>query len=630
KWHHVAGVANATHLILYLDGRQKAIKPRMYVGDISVQRKLSVGGWEQYTKYFNGDIDSLRIYNRALSESEVRYIVLHACDSNTFTGYEPVEVSFSDGIDNDCNGKTDGDEFIFSFFVPLYREGVMTNISYLDEIMDETQMTHVGVTVGDDLSYMSRLDTYIASAIRGKYNLLLFLRSGRHTNGDKLEVVTGVDDSKFLASCPSKTCQNYKNEIAISPSYRGELWANTLDNARSIISRATEADLIVFDTEVWRSPTEVENAFDYCGCPIVSNSIGNKEYIKEWRNRGSELKASAKEINPFSRVYFYGEMRLDDRFTKPRWKGGYLETYETIWMPNGTGDSSSPSLYYLPDLKAFEDSMESINMTGAVVWVSFSYSSPHSDQSSRAILFNESVSREAGRLLRRAGARGFFVFQNPFDFQANSNYPSWAGDYWIAHIREMILGFNEGLTYVEQNKIKNPNFASFKTEVLRSSEYVVTQVQFSPTHWTWTDTNPEYINSNIYTNIDKQANNNNQVYILVDTPWRHTRFGDIGNRTIRSDIFVIEDIEAGTYTFSIRTNASVTSSNGNIRFFIEGNSNDVDIGSVQFNSNWNEFTQSIILQPGNYRIKIIIEDNTEQTVNVSLGSCSLVKVITPL
>lgn len=66
QWHHIAGIRNASNIYLYLDGLQVASGPNN-LRNVDVSANLWIG----YGKSFNGIIDEVRIYNRALSAEEI-------------------------------------------------------------------------------------------------------------------------------------------------------------------------------------------------------------------------------------------------------------------------------------------------------------------------------------------------------------------------------------------------------------------------------------------------------------------------------------------------------------------------------------------------------------------------------
>ena len=75
RWHHVAAVKREPALTLYLDGNPvgSADDPTLFQSPPGrlVVGKLGVDPLE-HTRYFSGQIDEVAVYNRALSEKEVK------------------------------------------------------------------------------------------------------------------------------------------------------------------------------------------------------------------------------------------------------------------------------------------------------------------------------------------------------------------------------------------------------------------------------------------------------------------------------------------------------------------------------------------------------------------------------
>jgi len=81
EWHHIAGTYDGANMVLYIDGEAWG-NPASYSGNISPPSRsgfLAIGSEDGRTafpncistRYFNGLIDEVRIYNRALSASEI-------------------------------------------------------------------------------------------------------------------------------------------------------------------------------------------------------------------------------------------------------------------------------------------------------------------------------------------------------------------------------------------------------------------------------------------------------------------------------------------------------------------------------------------------------------------------------
>ena len=78
-WTHLAGTYNGSTLTLYLNG--VSIGTLATTGAITTSTGgLKIGGNSLWPEWFQGDIDEVRIYNRALSAAEIQ------ADMNTSVG----------------------------------------------------------------------------------------------------------------------------------------------------------------------------------------------------------------------------------------------------------------------------------------------------------------------------------------------------------------------------------------------------------------------------------------------------------------------------------------------------------------------------------------------------------------
>ena len=70
-WIHLAGTYDGATLRLYVNGVQ--VSSRAQTGAIAISTNpLQIGGDTLYGQYFPGRIDEIRIYNRALSATEIQ------------------------------------------------------------------------------------------------------------------------------------------------------------------------------------------------------------------------------------------------------------------------------------------------------------------------------------------------------------------------------------------------------------------------------------------------------------------------------------------------------------------------------------------------------------------------------
>jgi sialidase-1 len=77
KWHHAAGINDATGMSFYLDGTRLCTKPSTAV-PIYAPTELSVGrnSAGATTLDFGGNLDDLRVYSRALSPAEITALAM--------------------------------------------------------------------------------------------------------------------------------------------------------------------------------------------------------------------------------------------------------------------------------------------------------------------------------------------------------------------------------------------------------------------------------------------------------------------------------------------------------------------------------------------------------------------------
>ena len=71
-WHHIVGVYNGAQVMIYQDGVLR--RSVANTGNIDVNTDTVQIGRYSASNYFNGSIDELRVYNRALSAGEIQYL----------------------------------------------------------------------------------------------------------------------------------------------------------------------------------------------------------------------------------------------------------------------------------------------------------------------------------------------------------------------------------------------------------------------------------------------------------------------------------------------------------------------------------------------------------------------------
>jgi len=74
EWHHVAGVFDGSNIMIYLDGVLDGSAATTVPIGINTANMLIGENPEATGRYWDGLIDELKIYDRALSEGEVSYL----------------------------------------------------------------------------------------------------------------------------------------------------------------------------------------------------------------------------------------------------------------------------------------------------------------------------------------------------------------------------------------------------------------------------------------------------------------------------------------------------------------------------------------------------------------------------
>jgi len=101
EWHHVAGVFDGANIMVYLDGALDVSTPTTEPIGVNDKNMLIGNNPDDPVRYWDGLVDELKIYDRALSECELLYLAERPCI--------PVHsYTFEDGTANDSVGSADG------------------------------------------------------------------------------------------------------------------------------------------------------------------------------------------------------------------------------------------------------------------------------------------------------------------------------------------------------------------------------------------------------------------------------------------------------------------------------------------------------------------------------------------
>jgi len=76
KWHHVVGIVdrNSDMLYLYIDGIKRGATNINYIGDLTNSYNFHIGALEKIALPFDGLIDEVKVYSKALSFTEIQQL----------------------------------------------------------------------------------------------------------------------------------------------------------------------------------------------------------------------------------------------------------------------------------------------------------------------------------------------------------------------------------------------------------------------------------------------------------------------------------------------------------------------------------------------------------------------------
>jgi len=85
KWHHYVGVYNGTHGLIYFDGNLNDTESDFDSGGWNNSYVVKIGGGVS-GRYLNGTIDNVKVWNRALTGSEIEYEYLSSGEQYGYSG----------------------------------------------------------------------------------------------------------------------------------------------------------------------------------------------------------------------------------------------------------------------------------------------------------------------------------------------------------------------------------------------------------------------------------------------------------------------------------------------------------------------------------------------------------------
>ncbi|MEY3289434.1 MAG: hypothetical protein RLZZ419_1676, partial [Pseudomonadota bacterium] len=134
QWWHVVGTYDGQNQILYVNGQQVAIKPQS--GTIPTSTgALRIGGNNIWGEYFQGYIDEVRIYNRALTAAEVSYNMTTAISTSNPPQFVMGNKTLEPWVGYNPQGKAQ------AYQATPQKTGVITTVQvYLDASSTATQL----------------------------------------------------------------------------------------------------------------------------------------------------------------------------------------------------------------------------------------------------------------------------------------------------------------------------------------------------------------------------------------------------------------------------------------------------------------------------------------------------------
>lgn len=128
QWNHIAVVMNGTAVTLYMNGTSVSGTLSSAIIPNVLSQNLSIGSTDSPGRNFNGKIDEVQIYNRALSQAEILAIM-----NNQLTGSETGLMgyyNFDDGTANDLSPA--GNHCVFNYNATTGSPGAPVNASWID------------------------------------------------------------------------------------------------------------------------------------------------------------------------------------------------------------------------------------------------------------------------------------------------------------------------------------------------------------------------------------------------------------------------------------------------------------------------------------------------------------------
>ncbi|PVX23189.1 MAG: hypothetical protein CW691_11345, partial [Candidatus Bathyarchaeum sp.] len=292
EWVHYTGTFNGTHIAVYKNG--SLLASTTVSGTIDSSTSPYTIGYSYFpgyeTRYFDGTIDEVALFNKCLSAEEIQQLYLRSADGNSYTNLDPVA---------NAGGPYTGTEGL-----PVYFDG---SGSYDP---DGTISTYFW-TFGDGQTSVEQNPTHIYDQ-NGTYSVTLTVTDNESATDD-VNTSADVDDvdpvANFSASITSGSQPLTIEFTDTSTSYDGIIsWQWDFgDGETSIEQNPTHeydsgtytVSLTVHETD---GESDIETKIDYIIVTTDSDPVVN--YIFAWGHPGGRLDPAG-SINRGERVHIY-------------------------------------------------------------------------------------------------------------------------------------------------------------------------------------------------------------------------------------------------------------------------------------------------------------------------------------
>ena len=155
NWHYVLGVHDGTKAILYVDGVKQTTTTNGEIRDIKTIMDIGrlYSNYDDF--YWDGLIDEFKIWNRALSDSEVMNLFNEQEVSAGLKAYYAFEENFLDGSGNRNHGVNNGAEFVDG---KIGKAASFSPKDYISVYKDHCQITECNDGVDNDEDQLTDLD----------------------------------------------------------------------------------------------------------------------------------------------------------------------------------------------------------------------------------------------------------------------------------------------------------------------------------------------------------------------------------------------------------------------------------------------------------------------------------------